>query len=261
MHHSTPGDHPRHDPTLIAGLAAGNLADPDRNRAEALLATCTSCGELHRDLLAIQGATRIVPAPALRAVDFRLTAEQAQHLRRGSWLRTLLRPFAGAGSSLRPVAAAMTSVGVAGLLVATFIPGLFGSAAFAPTRDLATGGAGAESTASGAPAATPDDNAQGVTTQGSPVGPAIEVEPTGSVDPDMYLGASLPPGESVDIDLPAAGGGKATDGGSQRADQPSPLHSLRETSTPTTLLTLGSLGLIAVGLALFTLRYAARRVR
>ena len=261
MHHSTPADHSRHDRTLIAGHAAGDLADADRIRAESLRSSCTACLELHDDLLAIQTAIRTVPAAALLARDFRLTAEQAEHLRRGSWLRTLLRPFAGAGSAMRPVAAAMTSLGVAGLLVATFMPGLFGVTASAPSRDLATGaGAGAESAASGAPAAVPDDNAQGVTTQASPVAPAIEVEPTGSTDPDMYL-SSLPPVGSLDIDVPAAGGGKATDGASQRQDQPSPLHVLRETSTPANLLALGSLGLIAVGLALFTLRYAARRVR
>ena len=103
-------------PRLIAGHAAGDLTDTQASAAAALLASCSDCTSLHRDLVAISAATapsRVTPTPPR---DFRLTPSRR-------------RAFAaGAGSepcsdrspplSLRPMAAAFTSLGVAGLLVA-----------------------------------------------------------------------------------------------------------------------------------------------
>src|SRR5512143_2621071 len=122
-------DHARHDRTLIAGHAAGDLVEADRSRAEALLASCAGCSDLHRDLLAIASATRSLPAPKAPARDFRLTPAQAERLRRRSWLRAALRPFGTPRSVVRPMAAAFTSLGVAGLLVATALPALLGGGA------------------------------------------------------------------------------------------------------------------------------------
>ena len=52
MQHPNVSEHARHDVTLIAGHAAGDLADTGRSRAGALLAACEECSELRRDLVA-----------------------------------------------------------------------------------------------------------------------------------------------------------------------------------------------------------------
>jgi hypothetical protein len=258
-------DHPRHDASLIAGLAAGDLTAPDRARAEALLVSCNACAELHHDLLTLQAAVRSVPAPATRFRDFQLTAEQARRLVRGSWLRGLLRPFAAAGSATRPLAAAFTSVGAAGLLIAMLLPGILGPVASAPAYDTTTGssqGGGAAITV--APEANPDDNNQGVA-QGSPVAPAIEVEPTGSDDPDKVRDLSFPPVPAPSDSIAVAAGGSTTGADAETGKGAGePATRLNATSGPSakpSLLVIGSLGLLLVGLSIFGLRFAARRVR
>src|SRR6185436_18535562 len=73
--------HERHDPMLVAALAAGDLAGPDRDQAIALTQSCASCASLHADLQAIARATASVPPPiAAPRRDFRLSPEQAASL-------------------------------------------------------------------------------------------------------------------------------------------------------------------------------------
>ena len=48
-----PTDHATHDQLLIASLLDRSPGDPDRNRAEALLAACDDCAALHDDLVAL----------------------------------------------------------------------------------------------------------------------------------------------------------------------------------------------------------------
>ena len=88
-------DHDRHDPMLVAALAAGDLAGTDRDQAIALTASCAECAALHDDLVAIARATASVPPPIRApARDFRLTPEQAASLRpsRLAALRARRRP-------------------------------------------------------------------------------------------------------------------------------------------------------------------------
>ncbi|HET9853247.1 MAG TPA: hypothetical protein VFP56_12195, partial [Candidatus Limnocylindrales bacterium] len=129
MHHPAKADHAGHDVLLVAGHAAGDLSNLDTAAAAALLASCTECAELHRDLAAIAATTRSLSGLAGAPRDFRITADQATRLRSGSWLRALLRPFASSRSATGSLAAAFTSAGVAGLLVAAFVPTLLGGAA------------------------------------------------------------------------------------------------------------------------------------
>src|SRR6185437_10228463 len=125
MTHSIPSEHAQHDLELIAGHAAGDLSHPDQTRADALLGSCASCADLRRDLVAIAQATRTLPAlPAPH--DFQLSEAQAASLRRGGWIKSLLRRFAAPGSAVRPVAMAFTSLGLAGLLVTNILPALLG---------------------------------------------------------------------------------------------------------------------------------------
>src|SRR6185295_12585376 len=82
--------HDRHDPMLMAALAAGDLAGTDRDQAIALTRSCTECASLHADLLAIAEATTTLPPPIpAPSRDFRLTPEQAAGLRRTGWRRLL----------------------------------------------------------------------------------------------------------------------------------------------------------------------------
>jgi hypothetical protein len=264
-------DHAEHDVTLIAGHAAGDLVAADRSRAEALLATCAACADLRRDLLAITVATRLLPAPVAPARDFRLTPAQAERLRKGSWLGRVLRPFAATQSAARPMAAAFTSLGVAGLLVAAALPGLFGSAAgLAPERAATTGAGGG----TGAPNAT----------TAPAIGPGAPVPQAGGATPEIgdYSLATNAPTSHADSSAGTKAGGETSGPGAVATssaapttpgdvaiagkdtgsvnDAESPPRDLAQASPPN-LLMVGSLGLLVVGLLLFGLRFAGRRLR
>ena len=246
MQHANPTlnpNHPDHDLLLIAGHAADDLVEPERTRAQVLLDTCESCTDLHRDLIAIAAATRSLPDLATAPRDFRLTLEQAAGLRRTGWLRTILAPFSGAKSAARPVAAAFTTLGIAGLLVATMLPGLAGSAASlaAPERGQTTTGAGA--TAAPAP----------VTGGGQPVPAATAVAPDDTFGNKDATSATTAP-EIANIDAASGAPNGPTSGPVDSSDQ-------RVSMTPPNPLVIGSLALLAAGLLLFGLRFAGRRLR
>jgi hypothetical protein len=262
MQASNSADHVSHDPALIAGHAAGDLSDTDRVHADALISSCTECAGLRRDLVAITAATRSLPAPDMPARDFRLHPEQADRLRRGSWLRAALRPFAARRSAVRPMAAAFTSLGLAGLLVATVIPSLFGSAAGAPgaAREdayqavQASSGAGATDGAA-APAAA---------TQGrlGPLGAKPsndrEIVDTATGGPILVTSGgerSFVPTAAPEV---AAEGDQASATDVRRLSGSGSSPIVAPMVNP---LVAGSLGLLILGLLLFGLRFAGRRLR
>ena len=239
MHHSAHPDHARHDLALIAGHAASDLANLETAAAEALLSSCNSCAEVHRDLAAIATATRALPRTARSPRDFRLTTDQAERLRRGSWLRGLLRPFGSARSATRPMARAFTSLGMAGLLVAILLPGgigLMGGAASAPTQREVGVDAGAA--ASYAPAFN----------AGAPGGASLGA----SADPDAPMEGD------ASIAIAAADETPDVRDGHTKLDAGGDLLAAE---TPPNPLLNGSVALLALGLALFGLRFAARRLR
>ncbi|MEO5703511.1 MAG: hypothetical protein ABIZ52_00590 [Candidatus Limnocylindrales bacterium] len=244
-------NHPDHDLSLIAAHAAGDLIGSERSRGEALLAACKECADVHRDLITIAAATRALPNLATAPRDYRLSQEQAARLHRGSWLRTILGPFGATRSATRPIAAAFTSVGIAGLLVATILPGMLGQAVSAPTsgeRDQAAIGAEASAGPAAAPAAT--EAALGPVS-GSGGEPAPN--PTSG---DVALGVK--DGTTATL-APEFG---AVDGLNYEtpSTQSENLGRLSE-PTPPNLVVIGSLALLAVGVLLFGLRSAGRRLR
>ncbi len=248
-------NHPDHDLTLIAGHAAGDLVDTERTRAQTLVDTCTDCAALHRDLISIASATRSLPNLATAPRDYRLSPEQAAQLQGGSWLRRVLAPFGATRSATRPLAATFTSLGIAGLLVATILPGLLGSSpAAAPTgaeRDIAAIGAGA-SAAPAAPAAT--DAALGpVSGPGQPASNPTSDLNFGVKDGNTRSGVPKTSAPEVAV----AGGGIASQGAGNGEDSRVDL----DVFYPTNPLLIGSLALLAVGLLLFLLRFAGRRLR
>jgi hypothetical protein len=274
MQHLNLSEHARHDTTLIAGHAAGDLADTQRARAEALLSECGACGELRRDLVAIAAATRSVPAPATLTRDLRLGPEQAERLRRGNWLRTLLRPFGAAASPVRPIATAFTSLGIVGLVVGVTLSSgvpMGGTPTSGDALDRGGIQAPAASAAPAAPAATSGDAAaegdyeiQIVRTSDGTLYQAVRAS-----DGTYYLATTIPrsaldnmrsakpTGEEPANSVVAFGagnqGGTPTSAGEETG---APL-----VTQPPNPLIAGSLGLLGIGLLLFGLRLASTRVR
>ncbi|HEX9092411.1 MAG TPA: hypothetical protein VF902_00370, partial [Coriobacteriia bacterium] len=140
-------NHPSHDQLLIASLLDRSTGGADRERGEALIATCDDCASLHQDLIALRDAARVLPTPP-RPRDFAISTENAARLRRTGW-RRLVAAFGSTRDAVsRPLAIGLTTLGLAGLLVAT-IPGVLsvgGEATSAvPMVGQAVGGAGANS--------------------------------------------------------------------------------------------------------------------
>ena len=131
--------HAAHDPLLLAAHAAGDASGADLARAAALVAGCPDCARLHRDLRALPLALASAPAPS-RPRDFRLTAEQAESLRRPAGWRRLLAPLSGASSAAGPLAASLAALGLAGLLLGSGLSGAL---------NLGVGSAGSAGTAAG----------------------------------------------------------------------------------------------------------------
>jgi hypothetical protein len=268
MHHSIPAHHAQHDLDLIAGHAAGDLSESDLSRADLLLASCTVCADLRRDLVAIAAATRSLPAP-IAPRDYRLTEAQAADLRRGGLITSLLRPFAAPRSAVRPVAMAFTSLGLAGLLVANILPALlggFGSAGAALAPQAGPGGLTAEEAATAAPAApAASAGSAPMTVSGGPKA----TDERGNVN---FGPAGQPTGAVGQV----AGGAKSTFAANPRQNAGGDAHGATEQPYDANRLTvrdeilvaaemdpmfLGSLVLLAVGLVLFGLRFLARRAR
>lgn len=257
MTHSIPAEHAQHDLDLIAGHAAGDLTDTQRIRADELLQSCTSCADLRRDLVAIASATRTLPALSANR-DFRLSSAQAARLRRRGWIESLRRPFAAPRSTVRPMAMAFTSLGLAGLLLTNILPSLLGGApASAPVPAAIQPAASAASApdqaggyyGQGQPAATTGNEAQfGPVSQAtaSPIRGGANDKSTESSTPAGEVAAGGSQGPSGGNDLYRLNAGREDDTVGRAAPQQSPIVT-------------GSLVLLLVGLALFGLRFLARR--
>ena len=171
-------DHVTHDPELIAAYAAGDAAGPALDQAADLVASCTECAELHRDLRAISTALPELPAP-VRPRDFRLTPEQAASLRPAGW-RGVLGGFAAPRFRLvAPLGTGLAAAGLAGLLLASpggLLPRATGEAA-----------SGSAPSAAGAPAVQADQ------ASGAAASAAAGAQPVDGVatDPERYLSVDV----------------------------------------------------------------------
>lgn len=266
-------EHRAHDPMLVAGLLDRSSTDPERGRAEALVASCGDCAALHRDLVTLREATRALPVPR-RTRDFTITAQDAARLRRTGWRRIVAVFGSTRDAFSRPLAIGLTTIGLAGLLVTTVPGALPGSTSTAslPTLGQPAGdaGAGANSESLGgskeAPGASAAPSAPG------PAAAALTAPSPGPTDARAPLapsGAPEPSGESFDtyVGAPAASQGAA-------AIAPAPsLSSERQGADRTTVTSIpqpASLEhvatvllaglLLAAGIGLFVLRWAARHI-
>lgn len=217
--------HALHDEELVAAFATGSVDDAgERARAEQLVDRCVACRDLHRDVEAIGGALRdAVQFTATAPRDFRLT--EADALRLGGTVRArgfvarLRRTFAGIA---RPLGASMAAIGIVGVLVGSATLGGF---AAAPLSIDANGlkDTGAPEVNSGVPAA-PEPGA---------------TERTAYIEPGSTFGEG---------GIGAGGGPREGDGAGDAT-----------AASASAWLLGGSIGLLAVGLALLLATFWRRR--
>ena len=133
----SPSTHAAHDRLLIANLVDRSAAASERARGEEQMAACRDCALLYEDLVALSAATRVLPGPVRRR-DFTLTSEDAERLRVRGWRRVLAAIGSSRDAFSRPLALGLTTLGLAGLMVATIPSVISGGAASLPTS-LETG--------------------------------------------------------------------------------------------------------------------------
>ncbi len=229
-------DHAAHDRTLIAALSTRDpgLSEAERAQADALRAGCPECARLHDDLVALATALPTTATPA-RSRDFTLTPADAERLRRTGLRGWLGRVGTSRDVLTRPLAIGFTTLGLAGLLVATaptLLPASSGAsggaslpAAAAPTSEAAL--------ASGAPA-----ESQALT---------MSAAPSPVDDGEVFNGAD------------SSDGARATTAPAEAGDQPSTEAAIRDDASGLSVLLVLAGSMFIVGLGLFALRWSARR--
>ena len=241
-------DHATHDPELVAAHLDGRLDPGDLERVDAWLAACGACAVLHEDLQDLVLATRALPTPS-RPRDFALSPEDADRARSGGWRRLVAAIGSPRDTFSRPLAVGLTTLGIAGLLVANVPSTLtFGSAGSttgsAAQMELAAPSAGAAAAgASAAPLYQPN----GIDTIGGE--PPVDTTAEGPVEPSR---ASAP----SDAAITKSAEPDQRDGSNEAFAQTVP----DETNGGPSWLVLGSLALLVVGLTLALLRWRARRL-
>jgi hypothetical protein len=264
-------DHDRHDQLLVASLLDRSTGGDDRDRGEALVATCADCAALHSDLVLLHEAARALPPPP-RPRDYAISAEDAARLRQTGW-RRLIGTFGSTRDAFsRPLAIGLTTLGLAGLLAAS-IPGVLsagaGSPAAVPTVGEAVSGAGANPESLGEPKAAPAPSAE--PSAAAPVGaplvapsaqattaPAPAASPVSSDESfDTFLGAPTATAGPAAI-APNSSGVERREGfdanGAAATGEPATVPIDR-----VVVIALAGL-LLAGGVGLFVLRWAGRRV-
>jgi hypothetical protein len=216
-------DHERHDRLAIA--EAVDRPGPSR-LARALVAACADCAGLYADLQALALALSATATPA-RPRDFTLTEADAERLRSRSLRHWLGRIGTARDTITRPLALGLTTLGLAGLLVAT-VPGLPLGMGSSPAPSAAP--------AAEAPAAEP------FTVESAASAPSAGEEPVGQ-------------GATSGVDAT----GDRPIGGRMTTPEAAPLRASTGTSpTPLTILSIAFLG---IGAALFAIRRFASMVR
>lgn len=261
--------HAVHDRLLIANLVDRSVSEHDRTLAEAQLTACSDCARLYADLVALSAATKAMATPP-RPRDFTLTSADAERLRVRGWRRVLAR-FGSPGDVFsRPLAIGLTTLGIAGLLVATVpaaLPGFGGGAASLQGAEDAARNATGDS--AGGSAANPEFLAQEPSAASAPEAAA----PAASGPTIAAAGPSAAPSEAA---VPAPAASEATppeilaEGGESNplAGEPEDRGAFdtyfgqfgdTDANGPSPTLVVATL-LLVLGLGLFGLRWTARRL-
>lgn len=239
-------DHDTHDLLLVAAQAAGDIDARDLSRAELQVTGCVACAELRDELVAIAAATTRLPAPA-RSREFTLSQDDAARLRRPS-LRRLLVDLAGPHGLIgRPIATAVTSLGVAGIILASAgTLGSLGAAGAAPAPGVDSF-APSENRSLDTPAPEGVIGVQG----GELSGPKAS-EPPQDAGSGIDAGASTPPTNQGEAAAPTPALSPDRQDLKYTRD--------RDAGSDGSPLVPISIGLVALGLGLFALRRIATRL-
>jgi hypothetical protein len=238
--------HAEHDPLLIAAFSAGDLGAADREQAELLVSSCTECALLEADLRAIASATVALPKP-VRQRDFSLSAEDAARLRKSGW-RGFVRTLAGPRSAaLKPLATGLTTLGIAGLLLAALPAIQLGSSAGSP-------GAAAPAAASSGSEADSDTN-YFFPAPTSVLG-RVGVEAAESAPPRDNIPGFRPAASPLEVDRAGGDEGPAVP---DKAPPGQPVIAAPIGPAPSPLAVLSG-AFLALGLFLFGIRWTARRL-
>jgi hypothetical protein len=242
----------------MAALASRDpdLAPSERTRAQGALESCGACADLFADLVAVSAAIPSAAIPA-RPREYTLTAADAARLRpRG--LRRWLSTIGSARDGVTfPLALGLTTMGIAGLLLAT-VPAIIpiGMGGAATSQVLSTVGnavppvpeaAAPAPAASAAPAEAAAASAlpsSGASRDQSAVTPPPDSEPTGQGQ--VFSGD--------DGDTAGAGGPR------QGASDLTAESTVRGDLTGLSALAVVAGLLLITGLALFALRWTSRRL-
>lgn len=242
-----------HDETLVARLAADDLAPPELDAARAQVADCPACAELLADLRSIALATAQLPA-AHRTRDFRLTETDAARLRPAGWRGLLARLGSPGFAFAKPLASGLAALGIAGLILASLPSGFGGSASGTTLSTVGNSvGGGAETSQTAAPALPPDAAGAGSLTS--------------SANPVAAPGASERVGLTTDGTYGAKGGssGPVVAAAPSTTDQGAPADlsvqrdGLTSAEPPSALLVLSAV-LLAAAVVLGVLRLIGRRL-
>jgi anti-sigma factor RsiW len=273
---STASEHASHDTILVASLADHSLPAGERAAAEALVAGCSECADLQADLLALRAATRAMPTPA-RPADYTLSASDAARLRTGGWRGFVSMLGSSRDALSRPLAVGLTTLGLAGLLISaapSFMLGSASSGAAPTTAGAPAGGAAAESgegsnvLGAKAPPMPAASAAAAAAASAPPVVPAPGDITGSTVDQSPAPGAEVAPIADAGATPPPDGAGFTN--GAARTQATSPGGTSGQPDTTSDLLAAQEIGgvsplvvvsiaLLVTGLALFALRWAARR--
>ena len=241
--------HRRHDSLLIAA-AVDRDSDVRPSLVRALLATCLECARLHADLLSLALALPAAATPA-RPRDFTLTEADARRLRPRGLRRWLGLIGTSRDTITRPLAIGFTTLGLAGLLVAT-VPGALPG--FGVTATLSTVGSGrsADESVSAAPAASAAPEAAGAA---APSSESLQMSapPVPADDGNLF-------GGSDSGDLKSQGADRDLAGDSAAEERYSELATGESSSRGVPMLVLGGGLMSIVGLGLFALRWKARHL-
>jgi hypothetical protein len=271
--------HAAHDVLLIAALADRDpdaLRSFDREHAERWVATCADCAALHADLVALAAAAPSAAVPS-RPRDFRLTPEQAAHLRPNAWRRFIGAIGSSRDAFTRPLAIGLTTMGIAGLLVAT-VPMLSAGGASSAQPGYVPIGSKVDQT-SGAAGAAPltDGSRESATDSGNTIAAAapsaaasIAAAPVAAASAAPAAAASAAP-DNLGAPGPGTVGGvspdqavgnpeSATAAGSPATTGDSALLSVSSPFAETSPLLLLASAMLLGGLGLFALRWTARRL-
>ena len=263
----TSSSHASHDTILVASLADHSLAKSEREAADALVAACASCAALHADLVALTAATRAMPTPS-RPRDYTLTPADAARLRPGGWRRWVAAIGTSRDAFSRPLAVGLTTLGLAGLLVATIpsvlqgggatslggsTPGQRNSEGAPPVANPEIGtDSSLPSPAAAAPSAQPAP-AYGALASPAPV-PAGS-NGSGALQPDR---ASPAPGQ-VDITSGSTKDASAAPGDTNDLTASGAERTIAQDANGVPTMILLSGVLLIAGLGLFAIRWTARR--